>query len=79
MNENPLRQTKKPLIIERLSPPTEFDTADKFDICFCSPESVWVQVADEGLTPRWIEFKSMQEADKFSKELENIHISGTLP
>jgi len=77
MNKNPLSQKKKPLIIERLSPPTEFDTADKFDICFCAPDSVWVQVSDEGLTPRWVEFKSMAEADTFSKELEKIHMSGT--
>lgn len=76
MNKNPLSPNKKPLIIERFSPPTEFDTADKFAICFCSETSIWVQASDEDRTPVWIEFKSMAEADRFSKELHKVHTSG---
>lgn len=76
MNEDQLSQKKQPLMIERFSPPTQFDTADKFTLCYVSPDSIWVQIAEEGNTPVWIEFKSLQEADTFSKQLQDINTSG---
>lgn len=54
---------EKPQIIERLSPPTEFDTAGHLALCLVSQDnSAWVQIAKDDETPKWLRFESMSEA-----------------
>ncbi len=52
-------------MVERCSPPTEIEAMEQYSVCYCSDTSVWVQIAPEDETTKWIEFHSVSEAFNF--------------
>lgn len=57
--------------IERLSPPTELDTAQYLTIALVTCDnSAWIQTDKNEENPYWLEFESLEKAQEFKKMLE---------
>ncbi len=57
--------------IVRFSFPSELDHAPQFATCFCSDQSVWVQMAKDEEIPKWLRFESEEEAEAFLCDFKN--------